>query len=70
MCKYQDCPESLVLVFLRLPEALTVQSLPGHLHHGLDLRIHIQDAPLTLPLLTLEHKTQEKFSLPANSSSL
>lgn len=46
---------SLVLVLLRLPEALTVQRLPRHLHYGLHLRIHVKDAFLAA-FLTLRHK--------------
>lgn len=49
------CP-SLIFVFLGLPEALTVQSLPCHLHHCLDLWIHIQDTLLlAFFLLSLKH---------------
>lgn len=49
---------SLVLVLLWLPEALAVQCFPCHLHHGLNLWIHVKDAFLALPLLTLRHETQ------------
>lgn len=52
---------SLVLVLLRLPEALTVQRLSRHLHYGLNLWIHVEDTPLASPLLALEHKTQKCF---------
>lgn len=53
------CCPSLLLVLLWLPEALTVQSLPCHLHHGLDLWIHIQDTPLALAFLALKHKNSQ-----------
>lgn len=50
---------SLVLVLLWLPEALTVQRLPCHLHYGLNLWIHVEDTSLASTLLVLKHKTQE-----------
>lgn len=54
---------SLVLVLLRLPEALTVQCFSCHLHHGLNLWIHVKDAFLAHPLHALRHKMQVNYLL-------
>ena len=52
----------LVLVLFWFSEALAVERLPCHLHHGLDLRVHVQDASLAPPLLALgEYNTDCTF---------
>lgn len=38
-----------------------MQRLARHLHHGLNLRVHVKDALLALPLLTLRHKIQLNY---------
>lgn len=52
---------SVLLILLRFPEGPTVQSLPYHLHHGLDLWIHIQEALLPLALFALKHTLTAQF---------
>lgn len=59
---------SLVLLFLGLPESLAVQSLPRHLHNGLNLWIHIQDASFAEALLSLHPEPQKNsFACPVMS---